>query len=391
MKIAYVLNTTQQNNGATKMFKIMLCGLMPMGITPFVVVPDKGALYQELQSMEVFTHVLNYRPPLYPHHRTVKETILFVPRIIGRLIVNRITVRKLARFIKEHHIDIVHTNVGVIDIGFKAAQKAKTPHVYHIREYGSLIYSYFPCSATFIKQLIAPNSFNICITKGIQDYYGQSESITSRVVYDGVVEKKKEASTYQAGDFFLFVGRIEPVKGIDMLLHAYKTYTQKCSCPLKLLVAGTIPDTPYSRQQQAYVKEDSDLSCLIEFLGERDDVDTLMGKARAIIIPSTYEGFGLCMPEAMLQGCLVIGRNTSGTKEQLDNGLYYEGQEIGLRFETTEQLTTHLLNVFSPLFDYQPYVQRAFHAVSHLYSTEKYIQQIFQFYQCILGHQKAPA
>ena len=45
-----------------------------------------------------------------------------------------------------------------------------------------------------------------------------------------------------------------------------------------------------------------------------------MSKALALFVPSSFEGFGFITVEAMFCGCLVIGRNTGGTKEQFDNG-----------------------------------------------------------------------
>lgn len=40
----------------------------------------------------------------------------------------------------------------------------------------------------------------------------------------------------------------------------------------------------------------------------------------ALIVPSPFEAFGLITAEAMFNKCLVIGRDTAGTKEQFDNG-----------------------------------------------------------------------
>ena len=64
-----------------------------------------------------------------------------------------------------------------------------------------------------------------------------------------------------------------------------------------------------------------------------------MRQAKAIIIPSHNEGFGRCMPEAMFNGCLCIGHDTGGTKEQMDNGTEATGEDIALRYQTEDQLT----------------------------------------------------
>ena len=111
-----------------------------------------------------------------------------------------------------------------------------------------------------------------------------------------------------------------------------------------------------------------------------------MREARALIISSPFEGFGFCMPEAMQQGCLVIGRNTSGTKEQLDNALEMTGQEIALRYETTEQLAGLLSEVAdNPLSHYDNYTQKAFDVVNQLYTKENHAKKVYEFYNAILN------
>ena len=53
----------------------------------------------------------------------------------------------------------------------------------------------------------------------------------------------------------------------------------------------------------------------VKFLGIRKDIYSLMKNAMALVVSSPSEGFGFITVEAMLNGCLVIGRNTAGTKE----------------------------------------------------------------------------
>ena len=51
----------------------------------------------------------------------------------------------------------------------------------------------------------------------------------------------------------------------------------------------------------------------------------------------------------MLNNCLVIERDTAGTKEQFNNGLKDTGEEIGLRFKTVEELTMRMIEVSNNL------------------------------------------
>ena len=48
MRVLYVLNTSNPTNGATKAFMNMLRGVMALGVTPYVVMPDSGGIVGEL-------------------------------------------------------------------------------------------------------------------------------------------------------------------------------------------------------------------------------------------------------------------------------------------------------------------------------------------------------
>lgn len=386
MHIAYVLNEPTMFGGANKAFLKMLKELLVLGITPYVVVPNNNGICDVLKQLGVQTLVLNYRPSIYSHHRTFKETILFFPRMVAKIIVNYRAVCKLTDYIRINHIDLVHTNVGIVDIGFKAAQRAKIPHVYHIREYVDLLVQYYPCRKSFVKQLDQAKSYSICITKDIQSHFHLEGRATSRVIYDGVLSSILPLPRHDSQDFFLYVGRIEYIKGVDILLQAYLSYVRHTKEPLRLLVAGEIMKTPYATQQLNFITANG-LSGLVEMLGERSDVGELMTNAKAIVIPSRHEGFGLCMPEAMSQGCLVIANNTGGSKEQLDNGLALEGQEIALRYDTSDELTQLLQEVSSkPKQDYMSYIERAYRTVNQLYTAKKNATEICAFYKDMMAH-----
>ena len=125
---------------------------------------------------------------------------------------------------------------------------------------------------------------------------------------------------------------------------------------------------------------------VVHFLGERPDIEALMQKARALIVPSRYEGFGLCMPEAMFTGCPVIAHDTAGTHEQLDNGLRMTDEEIAYRFSSPEQLAKcmELLLCASPDV-LSAMTTRAFNVVNQLYTSEAHCEKVFRFYQDILN------
>jgi len=179
----------------------------------------------------------------------------------------------------------------------------------------------------------------------------------------------------------------EKAKGIEDCIDAFIAFKTESKKDIQLLIAGN-PTTDGQHIKSDLIKRINiaGLTNDVHWLGGRDDINILMSKALATIVPSFFEGFGRVMPEAMSVGCLVIGRDTGGTKEQFDNGVEFTGQEIGLRFKTVDELKNHLTAIAkNGLRPYQPMVQRGFLTVNNLYSIEEYGKHIFEFYKYVLN------
>ena len=189
----------------------MLKGLVSKGVEPHVLVPDNKGVCQTLMNNHIVTHVLNYRAQVYPKANSCRNVILFLPRLIVNQMLNFRAGRLLKQIVREQKYDIIHTNVSVVNIGFKVAKKLKIKHLYHIREYGDLDFNlkYFPTKSTLLKILRGRHTFSAFITKDLQRYYGLQNSEMSRVIYNGIIGKVNQASEKQINDndrFFLFAG-----------------------------------------------------------------------------------------------------------------------------------------------------------------------------------------
>ncbi len=385
MKVAYILCTTSPLTGSHLAFKNLLKGVIAQGVKPIVVIPDRQDLYNDLKPLGVPIFITTFRFAIYPYLRSFRDVLLFLPRLVARQVVNWWSVRKLTKYLHEEKVEIIHTNVSVVNIGYKTAQKLNIPHIYHIREYGDLIgMNYFPTKRHFINQLSTPNSYSICITNAIQRHFEQDECPRSRVIYDGVCSQEKEFYIRKKRNYLLYVGRIEPAKRLLDLLEVYCKYVNTHPNPLQLYVIGATTNNNYSQLVSRYV-EHNNLSEHIVFWGQRNDVFHFMKHARAIIIPSLSEGFGFCIAEAMFNGCLAIGRDLGGTKEQMDNGLELQGEEIALRYNTPEELLKLLVMVSDESPEhFIPIIERAFDTVNLLYTREHHTEQVLQFYNDIL-------
>lgn len=104
---------------------------------------------------------------------------------------------------------------------------------------------------------------------------------------------------------YLFIGRVERIKGMQVLIDAFAHMPER-----RLIVAGT--GTAY----QEYVAEAESRGCTnITFVGfqNREQLRGLMAQSKAVLVPSQYyEPFGMVIIEAYAQGLPVIAGRVGG-------------------------------------------------------------------------------
>ena len=387
MKVLILHPIQDISAGSTKALLNIVTQANKKGIDVTVAVPGHGALNNALGALHIPYININFRFALLPDKYSVLQLLL----LVRRYIINGIAGLRLAYYAHKHHIDIIHSNVSVIDAGYIASRLTHIPHIYHIREYGEKIgWEQYIGRQRFLKRLNQPKQYNICITRDIQLYEQQADTSNSQIIYDGVVTKDSVYYSPNKMPYFLFVGRLSPVKGIMQLLQAYAVYCSRCDNTIPLHIVGDTNDLKYKQQLQQII-HDNQIEDKVLFLGMRNDVLRIDQEAQALIVPSLFEGFGFITTEAMFSGCLVVGHDIAGTKEQFDNGKQITGEEIALRYTTQEQLVQHLIDITYSVHDgtftakYEPMILRGQQVAKQLYTTEYNAEQIIRFYQKIIA------
>ncbi len=128
----------------------------------------------------------------------------------------------------------------------------------------------------------------------------------------------------------LFVGRIEPLKGVDSIFEAMaliKRDTPHLLDNLCLTIIGGNPDDPAGdnaeMERLKALRIALGLDRLIVFLGAKDQ-DTLnyyYAASEALIMPSDYESFGMVALEAMASGTPVIASQVGGLAFLVQDGV----------------------------------------------------------------------
>jgi len=128
---------------------------------------------------------------------------------------------------------------------------------------------------------------------------------------------------------FLWAGRLEHVKGVDLLLEAVKLLGQRTPMEFSLHLAGK-GSLREALERQA---ESLGVSERVSFLGRLSRKDMLkeMQGANCFVLPSRYEAFGVVLIEAMATGLPVIATRSGGpgTIVNPENGLLIQAENAG--------------------------------------------------------------
>ncbi len=131
---------------------------------------------------------------------------------------------------------------------------------------------------------------------------------------------RKELSIQTKDKVLIFVGRLEPLKGIDTILMAIADVGDKSN--LKFLVVGGNPDTDAEASRLMGIAKMLKIDGHVTFTGSiaHEKLATYYSAADVCLVPSYYESFGLVAVEAMACGTPVIASMVGGLKTTVIDG-----------------------------------------------------------------------
>jgi L-malate glycosyltransferase len=136
----------------------------------------------------------------------------------------------------------------------------------------------------------------------------------------------------------LFAGRLVRVKGLDVLLKAWRSVVDACpDKQLSLLFAGQGPLEKELMQQA----ERLEISDSVKFLGMVQHMPSLLAKGDIYVQPSLQEGLPNSVIEAMACGLPIVATKVSGNEDLVNhnsNGLLVEPGNANLLAEALLEL-----------------------------------------------------
>ena len=374
MKVLYITNGDGPSGSSTALLNIIFC-LKDKADIEVVFPRKKGDFSKKLEAMGIRCYHFRYTMCIYSQE---KNPLKRIAHNLYTIMLRHYGLVRLLLIVNRTKPDIIHTNNGPTDIGYRCAKMMGIRHVWHLREYVNKDFHFhlIPSFDAYTKQYADTINTCITITDGVKNHFHLKDNAVT--IYDGALTGEPLQSDKKE-KIFLFAGRVQEAKGAFSLLKAYSDYVRGGGS-YDLVFAGSCTKD-YELSMTNFIKENN-LYERVKILGYRKDVNELMSRASALFVPSRFEGFGFITAEAMYNHCLVVGRDTAGTKEQFDNGLKLTGKEIGLRFQDDADITRIMFDIEKN--DYSDYVDRAFKVASSLYGAEKNALRIFNLYKKIL-------
>lgn len=111
----------------------------------------------------------------------------------------------------------------------------------------------------------------------------------------------------------LFVGRLSPEKGCELLIKAMKLLSVD---EFSLIIVGD----GVERQSLEKLTQKLSLQKMISFVGFQNNVSTFMASCSALVMPSYREGLPLTLIEATATGLPVVASNVGGIPDLVQDG-----------------------------------------------------------------------
>jgi len=225
----------------------------------------------------------------------------------------------LGRLARHRGVALVHSNTSVVLSGAAAAAASRVPHVWHVRE----IYSRFGRVWPAYRTLLGTASALPCVSHAAAAQFRRSDPV--HVIPDGLaadpVRAPRAAARATLGldgevPVIAVLGRISDWKGQDVLVRALAEPPLRDRGAVALIAGDAWPGAEQRAAGVLSVASAAGVSERVRMIGFRDDVETVLGAADVIAVPSTapdpLPGSAI---EAAAAGCAVIASAGGGLPE----------------------------------------------------------------------------
>ncbi len=233
-------------------------------------------------------------------------------------------VPELVQLIKQEHVQVVHARSRMPAIvGWLAARRAGVPFITTCHG----VYHPHPISRVmgWGKLVIVPSE---TIGRHMREAFGVPHE-RLRLISRGVdLEKFKPQPRDSrlvarvSGRFTIgLIGRLTPIKGHGDFIKAMVTVVNRCPEVRALIIGDAAPGKEAYRERLREMIRDLDLEGVVELVGARGDIETVLPTLDLAVVPSRYpEAFGRGVIEAWACGVPVVATRVGGLVDVVEHG-----------------------------------------------------------------------
>jgi glycosyltransferase involved in cell wall biosynthesis len=219
----------------------------------------------------------------------------------------------------------------------------------------------------------------ICVSKQVKsslEKWLPSASYKTVIIRSGIPLNALPGKQLQKIYDVLFVGRLERVKGVDILLRAAGYLKKKYSMKIRIGIVGT--GVLLSDLKRLSIN--LGINNTVEFLGVRGDILSLLDKSSIFVLPSRWEGLPISILEAMSRNVPVIATSVGGISEIINDG------EDGVLVtpENPELLARVIIYLLENEGLRAKLVTNAFKKVKEEFSIDRYTSDLLNLYKNII-------
>lgn len=267
---------------------------------------NRGTFFKEVEKSGIPVHIFNYIPLIKPYLKGLKACY------------------RISRKFKEINPDIIHSFHYAAD--YTEAISAKMAGIKWIYTKKNMNWGGGSKNGWYLRSFLA-SAIAVQNTDMITDFFRNSKKTV--LIPRGVdvetfkpIEKNETLAQkwgLQPSDrVFMCVANLVPVKGIEILLHAFKDVSNQF-LEWKLMIVGD-NNNPYGKEMLKLTTELGLIENVI-FCGKQNKIQDYLSLAEVVVLPTLNkgrkEGSPVSLLEAMSCGKNVLGSNISGIKDQL--------------------------------------------------------------------------
>ncbi|MCD8291074.1 MAG: glycosyltransferase family 4 protein [Prevotella sp.] len=291
------------------------------GIKTYVIMPAYCPTFSFFTKHGIECYIVNFKLNIARAHHGLYHYMKYIPRRIYGGLYNRCSVSKIYDLFKDKRIDVVHSNASVIDIGPAIAKKLKVKHVWHLREFQNRDFGMEPFRGwkRLLNQIHNADAV-IAISNSIYRHFGCDACKKAIIQPNAVVDVKSEGNVLDSTKKqILFCGRICRAKCPDVAIRIFSAFHQTHP-DYRMKLVGGIGSEEYKCEMMGLISS-LKLENVVDIVGYIEDVSTYYKESRVFIMSSRYEAMGRVTIEAMFHGCIVLGYNSAGTAELVEDGV----------------------------------------------------------------------